>query len=272
MTPRTIPKRPTGSDDFHQWAQVVHDRVFKKLRFNNSPTVKVNEREHGFDFEAAPAGRAGSGGGVNVYQMTVVSESNDYVTCTYNCPGNALDGTSASVAKPPELRGFTATNAQAQSICPQYVAGNTIFAASPIGGTGVASVTLQDVNVTPRVLASNYQMTVVSESNDYITCTYNCPGYTFNGTSVSVAKPPELRGFTATTTDAQGTAQSIYPPYTAGKTIFAVIPIGGTGVTSVTLQDVNVTPRVLATSLGTCENVGGVPTQKSRLFYCSTYF
>ena len=58
----------------------------------------------------------------------------------------------------------------------------------------------------------------------------------------------------------------------AGNTIFAAIPLGGTGVGLVTYQDLNVAARVLATSLKTCENIGGTPTQKNRWFYCSPYF
>lgn len=120
--------------------------------------------------------------------------------------------------------------------------------------------------------AGCYRLTVVGESTNYIGCIYVYPGNPLDGTSVNVAKPPELRGFVGSTTDSQGNSQSILPAYGAGDTIFADMPFGGTGVTSVVLQDLNVSARALATTLNTCENIAGVPTTKSRLFVCSTYF
>jgi len=45
-----------------------------------------------------------------------------------------------------------------------------------------------------------------------------------------IAKPLALRGFVATTTDAQGSAQAIQKPYAKSGGLFAIAPINGTGL------------------------------------------
>jgi hypothetical protein len=282
---------------------IILERLRSLTPRSTDGTMKVDWTAIGTDYSARSIGSGAAG---SIFPVKVVTEYADYLACT------TIAGAAINVAKPPSLAQSicnaaitlpdgahtysslgvnSRTDTCGASVLTEYIiapysVNSILLAAQPSGGldytitdpsTSQPMVT-EDVNASARkwwsVTVSNgvYQMTVVSESSDYISCTYNCPGNALNGTSANIAKPPELRGFTATTTDAHGANQEIYPPYTAGNTIFAATPIGGTGVTGVTLQDINVTPRVLATSLQTCESIGGTPTQKNRWFYCSPYF
>jgi len=102
MLLRNIPKRPTGSDAFHVWAQWVHDRLLK-LTFGDSPTVKVNERAHGFTFDAVVRAAATGPGGAAIQVFQVQSEQATTLTCQ-KWVNNAADGTNVTVQKPLELQ------------------------------------------------------------------------------------------------------------------------------------------------------------------------
>ena len=97
MLLRNIPKRPRGSDAFHVWAQWVHDRLLK-LTFGDSPTVKVNERAHGFTFDAVVRGGGGASGGTGM-AVSVVQEFADYLKCNPVKDGEPTSDT-INVAKP----------------------------------------------------------------------------------------------------------------------------------------------------------------------------
>ena len=113
---------------------------------------------------------------------------------------------------------------------------------------------------------SDIMLTVVSESANTLACT------DAGSAAYTVAKPPELRGFTASGVDGQGNNYEILRPYVGGTSIiFATQPTGGTGVAGVTWQDLNVSARAIATELPTCESISGTPTPKHRYFVCSQY-
>jgi hypothetical protein len=72
--------------------------------------------------------------------------------------GNANIGSGFTMAKPPELRGFVTTTNDSQGslqkILPPYGTGNFVYACTPIGGTNVTNVILEDINASSRVLAT----------------------------------------------------------------------------------------------------------------------
>ena len=75
---------------------------------------------------------------------------------TVNATANCLIGPGFTMAKPPEFRGFVNNNANVTAIVPPYGSGNIVFACTPIGGTNVANVILQDINSTGRALGTNF--------------------------------------------------------------------------------------------------------------------
>ena len=95
---RNIPKRPVGTTSFHQWCQAVHDRLFKKLDFSDSPTVRVRETQRSISFDAVvPSATSGVAG----LTMTWQSSQDNYIVATDK------NGKSYNVAKPWWLRRTT---------------------------------------------------------------------------------------------------------------------------------------------------------------------
>jgi hypothetical protein len=96
-----LPKRPTGSDPFHVWAQWVHDQLTLRLRFNNSSTVKFNETTKGISATAAPPSAPGASGataqGVPLYPVVPFG---NYWVCNTKSDGT---GNMIRVAKPLDL-------------------------------------------------------------------------------------------------------------------------------------------------------------------------
>lgn len=94
----------------------------------------------------------------------------------------------------------------------------------------------------PVVTCDQFQL--VSETDDYLVC-YEFDGDTAGTEEVYIAKPPHLRGDTATRT-VGSEEQSIQPPYTAGDLIYGVLPGRGTSVTDANGEDVlwlDISPR-----------------------------
>jgi hypothetical protein len=100
-----------------------------------------------------------------------------------------------------------------------------------------------------------------------------------------VAKPPELRSFIGSVSgsvDTQGNPIQIMPPYSTGSSIiWAITPIGGTGLSvgggvvgfsgSVIMEDINASARAVARLLPTCEPSGSGYVSAHRWFVCSLY-
>ncbi len=88
------------------------------------------------------------------------------------------------------------------------------------------------------------------DHDDYVTCK-EWTGSAVTGSAVNVAKPFNLRIAQKPT---GGTGTHVCDrPYTAGEIILAVEPTGGTGVTDVTFEDINVDAREWAYELRWCE-------------------
>jgi len=193
-------------------------------------------------------GKASGGGGGGSIQLTVTLETSNTLICS----------TGQLVAKPPMMRGFV-SGTTIQSFPITFTGG---------GGTGGAAIAIVSAGVViaiiPLLGGSGYATTPTAV-------------FTAGGGISATATVTVIAGvITNVVLTAGGTGyityvidnQFIYPPYNPGTIIYAVTPTGGTGVSSVTLQDV--TPgRVLMTQLRSCENLGGTATTLWRMFACS---
>lgn len=96
---RSIPPRPTGSDTFAHWAQVVHDRLFgREANLVDSPTATWNQTANGISINASGGGAAGG----TVLIACVVTElfNKDYFGVTkYDPTTEQLQGSQFNCAK-----------------------------------------------------------------------------------------------------------------------------------------------------------------------------
>lgn len=218
-----------------------------------------------------PLGGGTTGGGGNGYQLQVISEQTNTLTCVPSCAtAVAIMSGTYGLGTGAVLSGIHLTNGGAG-----YTSAPTVVLTDPggigYGASAVATIVngvVTNVTVTnPGVYYGAGGMPIV------VTFTGGFPITAF----VTVAKPPQLRGFVNSTTDAQGTAQTIIPPYSYGTLIYAYTPNLPAGVTTiiaqtagVVLQDITPT-RNLMTYLSTCETINGSPVTKHRYFACTTY-
>ena len=277
------PPCPTGSDRKSTFMQWVWRKLTKELRFCDSATIKVNRRVSGISFDAIgsspsfkfpwqypkeldPTVPVQSG------EFVFISAQNPLVTTgLHDVQSNVLVKATEGIWQALQFVPAQISQSGTTAYNVPHALAEVATAGSPLRGDADDGTLFWLPWGSSAVGSACYQLSVVSEALNYLNCTYVAPGNPLNGVSVKVAKPPELQGFIASTTDSQGTPQNILPPYAGADLIFAEAPLGGTGVAGVILQDLNVAARALATQLNTCENIAGVPTLKSRYFVCSIY-
>lgn len=107
----------------------------------------------------------------------------------------------------------------------------------------------REVGVTPSpAIESVAAFKVVQEADDYVTC-HAWNGVVEGEAPIAVAKPPTLRGATATRT-VSSVEQMIFPEYVAGDVIYAMQIGGGTDVDGVIWIDLNIDSRVWSEECG----------------------
>ena len=264
-----------------QW---VWRKLTKELRFCDSATIKVNRRVSGISFDAIgssspsfkfpwqypkeldPTVPVQSG------EFVFISAQNPIVTTgLHDVQSNVLVKATEGIWQALQFVPAQISQSGTTAYNVPHALAEVATAGSPLRGDADDGTLFWLPWGSSTVGSACYQLSVVSEALNYLNCTYVAPGNPLNGVSVKVAKPPELQGFIASTTDSQGSSQTIYPAYANGDFIFAAVPLAGTGVATVLLQDINVAARALATLLNTCETISGTPTAKQRYFVCSEY-
>ena len=265
-----------------QW---VWRKLTKELRFCDSATIKVNRRVSGISFDAIgssspsfkfpwqypkeldPTVPVQSG------EFVFISAQNPLVTTgLHDVQSNVLVKATEGIWQALQFVPAQISQSGTTAYNVPHALAEVATAGSPLRGDADDGTLFWIPWSSGQLTSVCFPLAVIQEFANAVNCSYDCPGNALNGTQVMIAKPPELRGFTGSTTDAQGTNQMILPAYTLGNIIFAAAPLGGTGVTSVYLQDLNTAARSLATYLKTCESVGGVPTEAHRYFVCSLYY
>lgn len=175
----SIPALPVGDSAMIRWARAIHDKVYGSGRLISTPNMRLQQMPRGTAI--MPQAQKGGVSSSANFQAQFVSESDDYINCNLisavtvaaGVPTGAV-GASIKVAKPWHLRRqsydgvtlpapdsaravyvnphfrevvFTGDGVAAinQIIYPPYVPGDLIYCCIPTGGTGVATVTYQEI-------------------------------------------------------------------------------------------------------------------------------
>ena len=134
--------------------------------------------------------------------------------------------------KPDKLASASGFNTVKRAVQAQR---RSLLAQGIMDSTGTYSAALRANETAGR------QFRFKSIADDHIVCR-TWDGATEGGADVLVAKPPVLRGDGETRT-VNGEDQDVFPPYAVNDLIYAIKPRGGTGLSSVLWQDINVDAR-----------------------------
>lgn len=178
-------------------------------------------------------------------------------TATANVPN-------LQVAKPPGLRGYSSTISTSNTFSFPIVfsgggASLTAVATANVSGGAVASITIYSGG-------GGYtgQPSISGGGGSSLAVTWTITSGKLTGYTITNAGS----GYTTTVND----STAIYLPYLPGDVIYINAPQGGTGLSGITLQDMNIDGRSLGSAQKTCENQGGSDANLFRLFVCSTPF